>query len=307
MSTTRSVLFTNAHAGGASRIDALVAQAGALGIGVVTLHRGESFTQVIEAEVAKGAELLVCAGGDGTLTAVADVAMAHDLPMLPLPFGTRNHFALDLGLNLEDPVSVLGDSLSAGVERRVDVGRVNGMTFLNNVSIGFYGAAVQNDDYRNHKMRRMVREAGSALTAKHSATISTDLPDGVEVREPVMAVLVVNNPYAPADSYGGRLRPTLDSGSLWIYLIGGSSAGKLAATRAVGMMHNFLTSKSAEVAWSATRQVFTADPVGIPFAIDGEAQADASQPLELTIQPKALSLVVPRIDSLAPGRFTLTW
>jgi hypothetical protein len=73
------------------------------------------------------------------------------------------------------------------------------------------------------------------------------------------------------------------------------------------MMRNYLTSKEAEVAWSATRQVFTADPAGIPLAIDGEAEPDATGPIELTIQPRALRLLVPRIDSVTPGRFTLTW
>jgi diacylglycerol kinase family enzyme len=75
----------------------------------------------------------------------------------------------------------------------------------------------------------------------------------------------------------------------------------------MGMMRNFLTSKEAEVAWPATRQVLTAEPAGIPPAIDGEAEPDATGPIELTIQPRALRLLVPRINSVTQGRFTLTW
>ena len=50
------------------------------------------------------------AGGDGSLAAVAEVAIERDLPFVCIPFGTRNHFARDLGLDRDDPLGALAAS-----------------------------------------------------------------------------------------------------------------------------------------------------------------------------------------------------
>src|SRR5690348_13950758 len=80
------------------------------------------------------AESLGAAGGDGSVAGVAAVAVERDLPFVCVPFGTRNHFARDLGLDPDDPIAALDGF--AGEERRVDVGRVGERRFLNNVSLG---------------------------------------------------------------------------------------------------------------------------------------------------------------------------
>ena len=81
------------------------------------------------------------AGGDGSLAAVAAVAVERDLPFVVVPFGTRNHFARDVGLDRDDPLAALA-RLRDGRERRIDIGRVNGRAFLNNVSLGHYARLV---------------------------------------------------------------------------------------------------------------------------------------------------------------------
>jgi hypothetical protein len=85
------------------------------------------------------AGVLGVAGGDGSLGAVAAAAIERDVPFVCVPSGTRNHFARDVGLPL-DPVAAL--AAFEGPERRVDVGRVNGRVFLNNVSLGAYAGLV---------------------------------------------------------------------------------------------------------------------------------------------------------------------
>ena len=102
------------------------------------------------------------AGGDGSLAAVAQAALAHDLPFVCIPAGTRNHFARDLGLDPADPIAAL-DALSDGVEGRIDVGEVNGRVFLNNVSLGIYAEAVRDAGYRDAKVRTLVETARGVL------------------------------------------------------------------------------------------------------------------------------------------------
>jgi hypothetical protein len=81
--------------------------------------------------VAEGTDLLGVAGGDGTQALVAGVAAEHGLPFLVVSAGTRNHFAMDLGLDRERPDLGL-EALRDGVEVDLDLGLINGRTFVNN-------------------------------------------------------------------------------------------------------------------------------------------------------------------------------
>ena len=98
--------------------------------------------EVARQAVAGGADLLGVAGGDGTQALVARIAAEHGIPFLVISAGTRNHFALDLGLDREDPSACL-DALSNGVELVVDLGRINGQVFVNNASFGAYAEVVE--------------------------------------------------------------------------------------------------------------------------------------------------------------------
>ena len=138
----RPVLFINPNSGGGSAVRAAVPErARERGIEVVVLRPGQRLAELVDEAVARGADALGVAGGDGSLGVVATAAQAHGLPFVCVPAGTRNHFALDLGLDRRDPVRAL-DAFTDGTERRIDVGQVNGRIFLNNVSLGVYGDAV---------------------------------------------------------------------------------------------------------------------------------------------------------------------
>ena len=123
--------------------------------------------------VADGADLLGVAGGDGTQAAVAAVAAEHDIPFLVINAGTRNHFALDLGLNPAEPARCL-DALADGVERRIDIGVVGGRAFVNNASFGAYAQMVLDPSYREDKVgvalqllpATLVRPSGTALIVR---------------------------------------------------------------------------------------------------------------------------------------------
>jgi diacylglycerol kinase family enzyme len=149
-------LIVNPRSGGGktARFD-LVGQCRARGIEPILFDPGDDFTILAEAAVRAGADALGIAGGDGSQAAVAAVAAVHDLPFVCIPAGTRNHFALHLGVDRRNVVGAL-DAFTDGLERRIDLGRVNGRTFVNNVAMGVYGAVVQSPAYRQHKMRTVV-------------------------------------------------------------------------------------------------------------------------------------------------------
>ncbi|MGW7311264.1 diacylglycerol/lipid kinase family protein [Streptomyces sp. NPDC054835] len=109
----RPVLLMNPKSGG-GKVErfGLIELAERLGARVVLLETSDSGEQAdVEAlarrAVANGADLLGVAGGDGTQALVAAVAAEHDLPFLVISAGTRNHFAMDLGLDRTDPTRCL--------------------------------------------------------------------------------------------------------------------------------------------------------------------------------------------------------
>jgi diacylglycerol kinase family enzyme len=123
---------------------------------------GDSLAALVHQAVANGADALGVAGGDGSLAVVAAAALAHGLPLVCVPAGTRNHFALDVGIDRGDLVGSL-DAFTDAVERRIDVAEVNGRLFLNNVSLGIYGDAVRQPAYRDAKTRTLAQTAAHVL------------------------------------------------------------------------------------------------------------------------------------------------
>ena len=150
------VLFINPWSGGgkAAKVG-LAGEAAKRGIMAVELHRGDDLQQLVHDAVSSGADALAAAGGDGTQAIVATAAAKHDLPYACIPAGTRNHFALDLGVDRDDVVGAL-DAFVDGGEHLVDLGEVNGRVFVNNVSMGLYAEAVQSKGYRNAKIRTLL-------------------------------------------------------------------------------------------------------------------------------------------------------
>ena len=152
----RPVLFYNPKSGGgkAERLN-LAEEARARGIEPIELTPGSDLEQLVRDAVGRGADALAMAGGDGSQAIVAAIAAERDLPYACIPAGTRNHFALDLGVDRDDVVGAL-DAFVGGGERRVDLAEVNGRVFVNNVSLGLYAEAVQREGYREAKLRTIV-------------------------------------------------------------------------------------------------------------------------------------------------------
>ena len=233
--------------------------------------------------VANGADLLGVAGGDGTQALVAGIAAEHGLPFVVISAGTRNHFALDLGLDRADPARCLS-ALADGVELRVDLGVINGQTFVNNASFGAYAEIVETPAYRGDKMGTTLNLLPDLLQGHRGATLAANV-NGTRIEAP-QALLVANNPYGTGDIAGLSRRARLDGGMLGVVGITVRTAGQavelLRGTRGDGVC--VLTTQKIEI---------TADAAQIPVGVDGEALT-MSTPVTCTVTPGALRVWVPR-------------
>jgi diacylglycerol kinase family enzyme len=211
------------------------------------------------------------------------VAAEHDLPFLVVSAGTRNHFALDLGLDREDPSRCL-DGLRDGVEARVDLGEINGRPFVNNASFGVYAAIVENPAYREDKRGTTLEMLPDLLRGDSGAHLVADV-DGLVIDGP-QALLVSNDPYEDGDLAGMGRRARLDGGRLGVISLRVDSA-----RQAVALLHR--TSNGGLVRTQAREVRVTADAPTVPVGIDGEAVV-LPTPVRCTVRPGALRVRLPR-------------
>jgi diacylglycerol kinase family enzyme len=253
------------------------------GIPTVMLERDDDLAQLARDAIAKGADAIGMAGGDGSLATVAAVAVEKGVPFFCVPVGTRNHFALDLGLDRDDPLSAL-DALSGGDLVKIDHGIAGEHFFLNNVSLGVYAQAIHHDDYRDNKKSTMAETvAAAAANPDDQAAIRYVTPDGTQ-HERAPMILISNNPYemtGPPD-FGRRFR--LDSGKLGISAVTN-------ITPVVDIGAELLHQSGGHQTWKTTTYRIESDDT-ILAGVDGEAKQFES-PLDVSIQPRALTVLVP--------------
>ena len=231
------------------------------------LRPGDDLRQLAEDAVARGADVLGMAGGDGSQALVASVASKHGIPFVVVPAGTRNHFALDLGLDRDDVPGALA-AYQDGVDTVVDLAEVNGRVFVNNASMGVYAKIVQSADYRDAKVQTVTAMLPDLLgPAAAPLDLRYTLPSGQEASPPAAACVQqpVSDGAAARWGYprayrfgraGGRLRTRRD----------GRRREKLAALELAGNARRFASWND----WTASEfEVRSAGPVDI--GVDGEA------------------------------------
>ncbi|MFI7408083.1 diacylglycerol/lipid kinase family protein [Streptomyces sp. NPDC049627] len=281
----RPWILMNPRSGG-GKVDRfhLVDKALATGASVTLLGIGQQdVVELARRAVREGADLLAVAGGDGTQALVAEVAHEHDLPFVVIPAGTRNHFALDLGLDRDDPAAAL-DAVTDGLELRVDLGFAADRVFVNNASFGTYAAVVADPAYRQAKARTALQDLPELLTGDASHRLR--MRSGEHRADALQAVLVSNNPYrSVVGPHGGR-RERLDSGLLGVLCVHVDNTAQ--AVRAVrgGRSTGFTRLTGKEV-------VVDADTDTVPVGIDGE-HVTLPAPVVCRIAPGALRVRVPR-------------
>jgi len=272
------VLIVNPKSGGgkATRFD-LVGHCRARGIEPVLFEQGGDLTALATAAVQRGCDMLGMAGGDGSQAAVAAVAVVHNLPFVCVPAGTRNHFAFDIGVDRRDVVGAL-DAYAEGEERRIDVARVNGRVFLNNVAMGLYGAIVESRDYRDHKVRTAVAKVAE-LVGPHAEPFDLRFVDAHgRCHDDADLILVSNNRYTPEPRPRRGTRGGLDGGVLGVIAVTGPPPHGLRE-------------------WTtATFRVDSATTVAL--GVDGEA-APMQPPLVFESLPLALRIRTPNRSAAA--------
>lgn len=279
----RPVLFYNPKSGGgkAEKFH-LAEEARARGIKPIELKLGTDLEQLVRGAIADGADALAMAGGDGSQAVVALVAGELNLPYACIPAGTRNHFALDLGVDRDDVVGAL-DAFVGGRERRVDLAEVNGRVFVNNVSIGLYAEAVQREEYRDAKLRTILDTLPEALGPEGSGRDLRWAGPGGREHSSGAVILISNNRYRLGRAVGSGTRPSIDDGLLGIAVASAPGGGRALLQR-------------PWQEWAAP--AFEVDADGpIAAGIDGEAVI-LDAPLRFRILPAALRV---RIAAAHPG------
>jgi diacylglycerol kinase family enzyme len=278
----RPVLFYNPKSGGgkAERFE-VAREARARGVEPIELKLGDDLATLVRDAVANGADAVGVAGGDGTQAIVAALAAEQGLPYVCVPAGTRNHFALDLGVDRDDVVGAL-DAFTQGRERVVDLAEVNGRVFVNNVSLGVYAEAVQREGYRDAKLRTIAETMPTVLGPSGDALDLRFTGADGRGHKTSAVVLVSNNPYRLGRAIASGTRPRMDAGVLGIAAFG-AGGGEQRVEQ-----------------WSAPSfEVQSDGPVAA--GIDGEA-LKLDPPLRFRTHPQALHvLIAPQHPGASPS------
>jgi diacylglycerol kinase family enzyme len=290
--TTSAYLILNPAAGGvAVLLRRLTRTARERGIRVRVLEFGEDARHAALEAVEVGARVLAVAGGDGSVAAVAGVAVERDLPLVVVPTGTLNHFARDLGLDLARPLRALDAFASDHHERLVDIGRINDRPFINNVSLGVYAEMLGDPGYRQDKL-------GVAQAKLQALFFNPELRRALRITPPeeaplesVVAVVVSNNPYEFArwDRIGYRQR--LDTGTLQVSVLDASTLGELERLLAAALS-GAIGVRPALRHWTSKRLEMGVPGEMVRAGVDGEP-ITFEAPLRFSVDPGALRVLVP--------------
>ena len=241
-------------------------------------------------QAASRGDVLVAAGGDGTVSAVAGVAVEMHATMGVLPMGTLNHFAKDLGLPIDLEQAVA--TIAAGQARDVDVGEVNGRVFVNNSSVGLYPRMVWEREVEQRRGRNKWTAFAIAMlrTWRNYRTITAHLlvaGKAAVVRTPF--IFVGNNHYiAEGLQLGGRSR--LDEGRLSIYMAPECGRFEILSLPVRALMRR-LESAALLVEFQAEALTVDVPSQRVSVALDGEV-ALTRPPLEYRVRLRALKAIV---------------
>ena len=285
------VLLCNPWSGGGKvETFGLVELATTLGVETVMLDHGLDLAQLARDAIDRGADCLGMAGGDGSQALVASIAVEHDLPFVCVAAGTRNHFALDLGLNRRDPRQSVYAFRDA-IERRVDYATVNDRFFVNNVSLGVYATIVQQEGYREAKAATTRQLLPELLgDAQQPFDLSFSTPDGTEV-DGSFLVMVSNNPYVLGASPDTSQRLRLDTGMLGVFAVTAATGAQAAEVLMLALAGQGSRSGHAFEFSCETFEIRSRS--GTAYAgIDGEA-LELETPMIFRSHPEGLRLLVP--------------
>jgi diacylglycerol kinase family enzyme len=253
---------------------------------------GGELPRLAREAVRAGARLVVAAGGDGTVSAVAGALVDTESALGVIPLGTLNHFARDLGVPLDLPAAVV--MTLEGRRRSIDVGEVNGRVFLNNSSIGLYPAMVHQRTKHERRLGRSKWQAmlwaAHTVLARHPFLHLTLELDGKQYRRRTAFVFVGNNVYEMQGFDIGR-RARLDAGVLSVYVTHRGARLGLLALAVRALLGRLEQARDFEAATLARLRIESRHR-RLLVATDGEVAA-FDLPLEYRIRRGALRVIGP--------------
>lgn len=297
----RPILIINPKSGdGRALKNGVDKKAKAMGVEVIVLKSGDDMTAIARDAVRDGADVLGISGGDGSIGAVAVVALEHDVPLAVLPGGTRCHFARDLGM---DPEHIL-DALASfqGVERRIDVGSINGRIFLNNASLGLYADIIDFPGYRENKLRASRTVLTELLEGKRKLyELTFTSPDGTKYQQAAQILLGVNR-YQMANIIELGYRERMDEGVLQVTVvteITDRMVRQSLRSASFGHMSKMVGGRYADQ-WVAQDFTVSSQAKELVIGVDGEREKYKT-PVHMAIKPGRLRVVVPT-EGVRPRR-----
>ena len=288
---TVSVILNRSSGSAAAKIEALqslVANAG-LKADVLQVSGAEIATAALRA--ARAGHVLVAAGGDGTASTVAGVAVRHGATFGVIPLGTLNHFARDAGIPLELDKAVA--TIAAGGTRALDVGIMNDATFINNVSLGLYPQLVWERQREQSRGRRKSVAFLIALvrTWRRYPTVGVHMTvDSVELLRRTPFVFIGNGEYH-AEGMDLGTRASLNSGTLSVYLAPGVGRLEFLQLPIRALRGRLRDAVKFESFPACDIRIETRGRL-IDVALDGELRSEKT-PLRCTIRRGALTTLVP--------------
>src|SRR3954451_392760 len=286
------ILMNRGSGGGKVEKFELDTRARAAGAEVRYVESGTDAEATLRRAVEDGADLLGAAAGDGTRALVAQVAVEHDLPIVCIPAGTRNHFALDLWNDRKDPSRALDALGKQGEEIVIDLGWADERAFVNNVSLGAYAEIIARPEYRDAKLSTVMTVLPEVTDPSARSGFTVEVEGQSPVEDPQL-VQVANNPYAgPNDPSPAGTRPRLDTGRLGVDLVAYKNAAELRDLVAQAVAGKAIRS-TAYRSWTGGRVRVSAHDGVVRAGVDGEA-VEFPSPLEISIAPATLRIRVPK-------------
>ncbi|MDN5443226.1 MAG: diacylglycerol kinase, partial [Acinetobacter sp.] len=241
---------------------------------------------------AENVGVVVAAGGDGTLNAVASKLMGTDIPMGILPLGTFNYVArvLNIPLDLLDAAKAIGE----GQPRSVHVAQLNQHIYLNNASLGLYPLFIQKrEQFNKHFGRFPLHAYTSALDVL--IRDRKELKLEVEVdgqRYPVKTPLIFfgNNQLQLAEMKL-RIAKAAEAGKVAGVVVAKSDKRTLFKTLWQLIKGN-LDQASDVYSFAADEVIVHSKRNKLTVAVDGEI-VTMTPPLKITVRKHALNVMVP--------------
>ncbi|MGI8905757.1 MAG: diacylglycerol/lipid kinase family protein [Candidatus Sumerlaeaceae bacterium] len=297
------VLLVNPNAGSAGKIgsnEELLSSVNSIaGIHVHLISPKDDLTQLVRQWIASGTSAIGVAGGDGTISSVAHLLVGTDTALVPIPYGTLNHFCKDVGTPLDPVIAARALDSSIAQEILIDVGSVNGRHFINNSSLGLYPYLVRRREKRQHVLGKWMAYLVAAFEfLRHPVRIKVQLSQE-EGGQPFHAGLVfVSNNAVEKGFWSAGQRPRLDAGQLQLFVV---KEGTVWATLRAAVA--FLRGRSEDCPVLSEHRlqqlvVFVKHRTYVRVSCDGET-IKLQLPIVYRIVPKALRVRILRTEDQA--------